>query len=662
MGSYRGMNLGDEVVLWPSERLFIGREEECQALRDWLAQKLAPTFVIGLHGIGGIGKSTLLLRFFQIARDAGALTAWLDARTVDNTAQSFLSALPSVFHSTTLASQLTAQHAVLAIDNYDEIYGLDAWLREVLLPSWPSHNLLVVLASRQSILSRWRLDPGWQRRAIDLPLKPFTLAEIRQWQANVSRTPTQEIPAETLYEQTRGLPLALALSLETPSIPDTTGLPALWNDLDEHSPSRDAIDILALTLVAPWNFIQEILHRPVSLAEYQSLSQLAFVRRTPQGLTLHDLVRHYWYEHLRTKRPEHFTQLRDKIFRRFVHDCRVGTPTSGTFMSQQFFWLFRDVFGITTPYANLRALLDQFEPTPFRREDTEWLLNVSRLWQRESLPVSAEDAQGFLYEVMTRFPELLRILRRQDTGRPVAYMMSIWLTPATADLMRAYHPAFTDALLDALHLSQENLGQSNTTYHLTAGVDPTQHDYPRDELMGIVIRDAFGLMAGNRNLVMAQVPALQQFLQTFGYHATTFHSGDAILYELDLRQLPFARWIVPVLARLSHSALIRRTDITSAEVKAAYEHLHDHSFHLADDSVFSADAGPIWRRGLKDLLEPPFIAPLTAQDAQVLHWVYVERHTDPISAMKRFAFSRASFYRHLRSALEHVTEVVQKTF
>lgn len=655
------MNSVHQAVLWQKDRLFIGRQKECDTIQRWLDTDPAPTLIAGVSGIAGIGKSTLLLKFLQMAQESGALTAWLDARALEPTPQAFLTALPAPFHGPEFAQRLEHQHALLAVDNFDDAYGIEPWLREVLLPMFPSQNLMVVAGSRHSVVPRWRVDPGWQRRTLDFSLHPFSLSEVRQWQNEAGPIPGA---AESLYHETHGLPLTLALSLEAPGVNAAARLPALWDEPVADSPSRLAADVLALVLVAQWDFLQTILDRPVSTAEYHALGRLAFVRRTPEGLSLHDLVRHFWYEHLRTERPDYFAQLRGRVFREFLRLSRSGPQSREHFMSQQFFWLFRDMLGVSTRYADLQAVPDQLEVGPFRPEDRELLLAMAGSWQRESLPVSPTEASLFLNEVMTLFPELVRVLRRQESGRPVAFMASVWLTEASVALMAKYHAPFTGKLLKALEMSPHSLKEPDTTYHLTVCIDPSQEDYTRRELMGMVSRDAFGLMPGNRNLVMARTQGLQAFLQSFGYRRHPFSPGEgdagSILYELDLRRTPFIKWILPVLAGLSSEALPRQSDITAAEVKEAYEHLYDVSFSLSDTSPFSAENGRIWRQVLREMLQPPFIPPLTKTDADLLDWVYGQRHTEPAAAVEKFAWSRASYYRHLRTALEHATEVAQR--
>jgi hypothetical protein len=228
-----------------------------------------------VNGIGGIGKSSLLMKFLQIAHEAQSFTAWLDGRSTAHTPQGFVRALPPSWRDPAFGLSMASHHAVLAIDNYDAAYSLDTWLREVYLPTFPSENLLVILASRHNFLQRWRIDAGWQKRVIGIELTPLTLSDIRLWQKkSVPASRHAALSAESLYQQTLGLPLALALSLDVPGGELSEKLPVIWDDVEVISPYRPAIDVLALMAFANWDNLQAVLGYPLSSADYNALARI----------------------------------------------------------------------------------------------------------------------------------------------------------------------------------------------------------------------------------------------------------------------------------------------------------------------------------------------------------------------------------------------------
>src|ERR1700686_4372368 len=70
---------------------FVGREEELAVLLGSLAPGSGP--VVFVHGLGGIGKSSLLEGFLRPARPAGATTVCLDCRVIEPTQRGFIQEL-----------------------------------------------------------------------------------------------------------------------------------------------------------------------------------------------------------------------------------------------------------------------------------------------------------------------------------------------------------------------------------------------------------------------------------------------------------------------------------------------------------------------------------------------------------------------------------------
>ncbi|MEK8146501.1 ATP-binding protein [Streptomyces sp. M10(2022)] len=84
-------------------KAFTGRATELQMLCDLLLAEDRGAFVVWLHGMGGVGKSTLLRRFADEARACGRSARTVDLRVTDPTPEAFLAALeaqgPPATHS-----------------------------------------------------------------------------------------------------------------------------------------------------------------------------------------------------------------------------------------------------------------------------------------------------------------------------------------------------------------------------------------------------------------------------------------------------------------------------------------------------------------------------------------------------------------------------------
>src|SRR5262249_20372673 len=108
-----------------------------------------------VHGIAGIGKTTLLGSFATQARSAGATVVGLDCRSIEPTERGFLHSLSRAIGSKarspgSVADRLgnLGERVVLTLDTYEVFRFLDVWLRELFLPSLPP-NVRVVLCGRE---------------------------------------------------------------------------------------------------------------------------------------------------------------------------------------------------------------------------------------------------------------------------------------------------------------------------------------------------------------------------------------------------------------------------------------------------------------------------------------------------------------------------------
>src|SRR5918998_5859688 len=102
----------------------VGRERE-RARLGALLEDRGPV-VAHVHGLGGVGKTTLLHAFEADAREAGAATMLLDAHAVYSTQGSFLDAFgASTVEEAAAALGARAERVVLLLDTYEFFRALD---------------------------------------------------------------------------------------------------------------------------------------------------------------------------------------------------------------------------------------------------------------------------------------------------------------------------------------------------------------------------------------------------------------------------------------------------------------------------------------------------------------------------------------------------------
>jgi hypothetical protein len=169
-----------------------GREHERRLLLELLDD--SGPLVAYVHGLAGVGKSTLLHAFAAEARGRGAAVVELDAEVVYATRGAFLTTL---YERTAAGSGVSAQAAraaggdpprvaaalaaegetvLLAIDAYDQVRPIDDWLCRTFVPSLPA-NVRVAIAARVAPARAWRTTYAAALRVIALEnLRPDAAA------------------------------------------------------------------------------------------------------------------------------------------------------------------------------------------------------------------------------------------------------------------------------------------------------------------------------------------------------------------------------------------------------------------------------------------------------------------------------------------------------
>ena len=128
------------------ERSFVGREAE-RALFAAALSGEEPTFAaLFLHGVGGIGKSTLLRRFADDARAVGRSVVRIDGQVVEASAAAFADAA---------SGALNNPNTVLLVDTFERCAELEPWLREDFLPRL-ADGVVVAMAGRRPPSPAWR--------------------------------------------------------------------------------------------------------------------------------------------------------------------------------------------------------------------------------------------------------------------------------------------------------------------------------------------------------------------------------------------------------------------------------------------------------------------------------------------------------------------------
>lgn len=283
---------------------FSGRERELAKLAT-LFDPSGP-FIVLLHGVGGIGKSSLVRVFERESAARGRQVHLLDCRGFEPVPRGFLSAIGTSLGAevrnvseATAAAAALAEPMVFALDNYEALRLLDGWLRTEFLPALPLSARFIIMG-RSLATAPWIAAPGWADHVLNLRLGPLPEADVAAFLASRGFTDAVQ---DRIASFSRGNPLALQLS--TASLADKPD--ALSGDLE----LNQVIDYLALTCldeiadpvlreaIEAASLVRRVT-RPIleaMLPEHSaenilaSLRQLSFVEAAADGLVFHDAFR-----------------------------------------------------------------------------------------------------------------------------------------------------------------------------------------------------------------------------------------------------------------------------------------------------------------------------------------------------------------------------------
>ncbi|HLM07904.1 MAG TPA: ATP-binding protein [Blastococcus sp.] len=409
-------------------RTFVGRDREL-ALFDEAVGGRSSRRVFLVHGVGGIGKSSLLGQFRARALAAGRPAVLIDGREVDPSPDGVRAALARALPaSATRFDDLPAP--ALLVDHYEQLTAADAWIRRELLPSLPD-DAVAVLAGRNAPDPAWRRLPGWHELGAVLRLDCLSEAESGELLLRCG------VPVDRhagLVPLSRGHPLALALlagaAAEGP-VPASLGdAPDLVSALLEGVVSQvpgEAHAVGLATCTVAWATTEDLLADTVGDAApevWDWLARQPFVAHGTRGLILHDLARDVLTAELERRSPDRQRRLHRIVHDRVVAEVRGGSGPDRQHAAQQLLFLHRHS-PLTSAIWTLRSR-GSAAVVPGAPGDHPAVL---ALIERSFGPDSADLARGWLRDV----PEGLQVVR-QSAGLS-AFALGL-LLPAGSPLER----------------------------------------------------------------------------------------------------------------------------------------------------------------------------------------------------------------------------------
>jgi len=277
----------------------VGRTAEIEVLLSSL-ESTAPS-IWYVHGIAGIGKSTLLRAFASAAGRKGSSVIWLDGRSIEPTTAGFLASLSQQAGRDIGVANLTTTFSppatAIVIDNYESLTLLDGWIRQVLVPALPSSALLV-LAAREPP------GPGWRRDSpCNVMLRTLALRTLDRIAAEqlLTRFGLAQERANTVNQVVAGHPLAIVLAgsklrdwagaMADVLVDVNVDLAQLYLSGIDNKDLREAIEAASVVRRVTTPMLSALLPSIAAPEVFERLRRLPFVEVVQDGLHIHDAVR-----------------------------------------------------------------------------------------------------------------------------------------------------------------------------------------------------------------------------------------------------------------------------------------------------------------------------------------------------------------------------------
>jgi hypothetical protein len=426
---------------------FVGRTAERDKFRSALAAVEWPFQLLHLFGPGGVGKTTLLREFVNMAQKAGVTAVYVDGRHFEPSPAFFLHTLARAMNLPAAENVVdylagVIGRSLIVVDTYEVLTPLDNWLRDAFLPQLPT-QVLVILGSRNPPALAWRTDPGWQEVMQVWPLRNLSPEEGRAFLMR------RQIPAKehtAVLNFTHGHPLALSLVADAfahqPDLPFNPAdapdvIKTLVDRLVENVPDglhRQALEACAQVRLLTEPLLAAMLSTDDVHDLFNWLYSLSFIDADRHGIFPHDLAREALTADLRWRNPQWFAELQHRARNYYVAHVQKGEAREQRQLLVQYIYLLRDN-PIIRPYFEWQVSGSVFTDK-MRPDDKAPLLDM--VAQHEG----AESAQIMAHWLGS--PAATVTILRQTAKEPQGVLLQVAVAQTTA-AERAEDPAVAAA-------------------------------------------------------------------------------------------------------------------------------------------------------------------------------------------------------------------------
>lgn len=352
-----------------NDRSVVGRQRELQMFHEFLQRSHPGIRLLNIYGTGGIGKSFLLDEFRQTAASLNVRMISLDSRDIVHNPSSLCNHIvhllerlvgktfstpdkpTSTIDSIELLNQAAKEHRlILTFDTYEEMGELDHWLREHLIKELHP-SICIVISGRYALQGAWKLSAAWRQSTMQMPLSDLSFTDVKSYLHHLSILDEHTI--YWIWNHTKGHPLTLSLTAQTSSIrelihlQEVEVLPLITKQWLKEVPQpalRKMVEAASVLKHFNQETLAHVLEEPVTVEQFQQITELSFVRRVRRGWLLHDLVRTAFSQELSARSPHYYETLKRKCLMYYYHRTirSIGKNDDISLEASDFFHYFGD--------------------------------------------------------------------------------------------------------------------------------------------------------------------------------------------------------------------------------------------------------------------------------------------------------------------------------
>ena len=310
-----------------------GRDRELSLL-DEMMRKGGPR-VVHIHGVSGIGKSTLIRAFAEVERNRRRTVRLLDGREFEPTERGFLHQLsrsmrierPTLPKISRSLSAIT-KPVLIILDSYELLGLLDAWLRQGFMVGL-KENVRLILVSRFSPAPQWTEAPEWRGKFRSFQLQPISESASLELLASLGTDPSS---ARELAKFAHGHPLALviggAAAMQLPTAAGRTPHTAIstlahrFLEEVEDPQLREALRAASVVRRVTRSLLRALMPESAEDSMFDQLTKVPFIEPARDGLIVHDAAREAIRADLEAIDPKTFQRYRRAAWQQLAHEAK----------------------------------------------------------------------------------------------------------------------------------------------------------------------------------------------------------------------------------------------------------------------------------------------------------------------------------------------------